>query len=411
MQCEIISIGDELLIGQVVNTNAAWLGRELTGLGLEVRQVMVIPDQKDIIVEVLRRSIVHARWIFVTGGLGPTRDDKTKEALLSVFGGELVFHEATWQHLEKVYAQFGKKLNESHREQCHLPSTARILPNRTGTAPGLLFETTHCKVCVMPGVPFEMEHLMQTQVIPLIQSNFTGGTIIYRTIGTVGEGESVLALKIADIEDGLPEHIHLAYLPALGRVRIRVTGRGQDAVAISKQVEQITTAIVSRISEFVYAVEDIQIAEAVGRRLREMGRTLSVAESCTGGFLGHLITAIPNSSDYFLGGVISYSNQLKQSVLGIQAETLSEYGAVSEETVLEMASGAVKAFGSDYGIAVSGIAGPSGGTTEKPVGTVWVAVADKEEVQARKFTFGKDRLRNIELSAVYALDMVRKRIG
>ncbi len=409
MQCEIISIGDELLIGQVVNTNAAWMGRELTGLGLEVRQVIAIPDQKDVIVDVLKRSIVHARWIFVTGGLGPTKDDMTKDALLSVFGGKLVFHEETWQHLQKVYAQFGKTLSDSHREQCYLPSSARILPNRMGTAPGLLFETSHYKVCVMPGVPFEMEHIMQTQVIPLIQSSVKAGTIIYQTICTVGEGESVLAAKIKDIEDSLPAHIRLAYLPALGRVRIRVTGNSQDTEGISKQVDHITGEIVSRISDYVYAVEDIQLAEAIGKKLREMGKTLSVAESCSGGFLGHLITAIPNSSDYFVGGAITYSNQLKQSVLGVKAKTLEMHGAVSEDIVREMASGAIKVFSSDYAIAVSGIAGPTGGTPDRPVGTVWIAVADRENVIAKKFSFGKDRLRNIELSAVYALDMLRKK--
>lgn len=410
MQCEIICIGDELLIGQVVNTNAAWMGRELTALGLEVRQVIAIPDQKDEIVEVIKRSLLRTQWIFITGGLGPTKDDLTKDALLSVFGGEMVFHEETWTQLGKLMARFGKTLTDSHRVQCELPSSATILSNLVGTAPGLLFETSHCKVCVMPGVPFEMEYIMQTHVIPLIRAGMTSGNIFYQTICTVGEGESVLSGRIADIEDSLPEHIGIAYLPSLGRVRIRVTGKGNNAERIASEVRKVTSDIVSRIAEFVFALEDIALAEALGRKLRESGKILSVAESCTGGFLGHLITANPNSSDYFIGGAITYSNALKQSLLGVKSKTLDQYGAVSEETAREMAIGAQATFKSDYAIAVTGIAGPSGGSDEKPLGTVWIAVASEDRVVTKRHTFGKDRLRNIELSAVYALDLLRKQI-
>ncbi len=408
MQCELISIGDELLIGQVVNTNAAWLGRELTGLGFNIRQVTTIPDDKDIIVEMLRKSMARAQWVFVTGGLGPTKDDITKEALVSVFGGKMVFHEDTWQQLGKIYARFGRTLSDAHKEQCYLPTSARILPNAMGTAPGLLFEQSHCKVCVMPGVPFEMEHIMLKQVVPLIHASAVNGTIIYKTVATVGEAESVLASSISDIEEQLPEGIRIAYLPSPGRVRIRVTGSGIDTAKVSRRVDEITSRIVARVGEYVYATEDIDLADAVGRKLRTMGSTVSVAESCTGGYLGHLITAIPNSSDYFPGGAITYSNALKHKVLGVQSETIDTFGAVSEETVREMAEGARRAFRSDYAIAISGIAGPSGGTPDKPVGTVWLAVACDRETVARKYVFGKDRLRNIEFSATYALDMLRR---
>jgi nicotinamide-nucleotide amidase len=263
----------------------------------------------------------------------------------------------------------------------------------------------------MPGVPFEMEHIMQVQVMPLLKSSSNANAIVYETIATVGEGESVLSERIADIEQNLPVHVKIAYLPAPGRVRLRVTGHGTDQQVLLKEVSDIANNIASRIGEFIYSREDIQLADAIGKRLRERKQTVSVAESCTGGFISHLFTANAGSSDYFKGGGITYSNELKQSILGVKDETLASYGAVSEETVKEMAAGAVKAFQTDYAIAVSGIAGPDGGTAEKPVGTVWIAVADSQSIVTKKFTFGKDRLRNIEMSAICALDMLRKKLG
>lgn len=409
MQCDILSIGDELLIGQIVNTNAAWLGRELTGLGLTVRKVTVVGDDKDSIVTALREGITHAGSVFVTGGLGPTKDDMTKDALIEVFGGTLVFHEETWDRLCKILERFGKTPVEAHRQQCMLPSRAQILPNRMGTAPGLLFEASGCRVVVMPGVPYEMEYIMQTHVLPTLIAQATTGRIVYRTICTVGEGESVLAEKIADIEASLPQGLRIAYLPSPGRVRIRVTGTGADHSNIDTQVRSVTSQITERVAEFVYASEDISLAEAIGRRLREEGKTLTLAESCTGGYLAHLVTAIAGSSDYFPGGIITYSNAMKSSHLGVNTSTLAHHGAVSEATVREMVSGVKRMFGTDYAIAVSGVAGPGGGTEDKPVGTVWIAVTNGTDVFAQKFLFGKDRLRNIELSAVYALDLLRKR--
>lgn len=410
MQAEIICIGDELLLGQVVNTNAAWLSRAVAGVGLQVIRTVCVADDEGAITEALQQAIERSDWVFVTGGLGPTKDDVTKQALLKVFGGELALSQPTWDHLVKLYRRLGKEATDVHKAQAMQPTTATVLHNAMGAAPGLFFDANPGKVCVMPGVPFEMEYLMDRQFLPLISSLHNGYEVAYRTIGTVGEGETVLSDMIADIEDNLPDGLRIAYLPAPGRVRIRVTGIGKTDLRVKEKVDQVAAAVAGRLTLYIYAEEDISLAAAIGKMLRAAGKTLAVAESCTGGYLAHLITAEAGASDFFSGGAITYSNAMKQSVLGVKDVTLEQYGAVSEQTVLEMAAGAVRVFGSDYAIAVSGVAGPSGGSPEKPVGTVWIAIADGSEVSAKKFTFGKDRLRNIEYSAVAAMNMLRIRI-
>ena len=409
MQAEIICIGDELLIGQVVNTNAAWLSRALADVGLQVTRTVCVADHLAEIEQAIREAMDRVSWIFMTGGLGPTKDDMTKHALVKTFGGEMQFSQETWEHLVKIYARFDKVATDAHREQAMIPSLATILFNKMGTAPGLYFNTNDARVFAMPGVPYEMEFLMGQHILPLIRTYNNRDNVVYRTLATVGEGETFLADRITDIEEALPDHIHLAYLPSPGRVRLRVTGMSDDPDLV-QQVESVTAQILERIAQYVYATEDIPLADAIGRTLRAHGRTLTVAESCTGGYLGHLITAIPASSDYFVGGAITYSNQMKMQLLGVKQETLDKHGAVSEETVREMSTGARTHFAADYAIAISGVAGPTGGTTEKPVGTVWVSVATPNVVVARRFLFTKDRLRNIELSAIHALNLLRMQL-
>lgn len=411
MRAEVICIGDELLIGQVINTNAAWISRELSGAGLAVQRIVCVADRQDAIVEALEDAMNRSEWVLVTGGLGPTKDDVTKHALLRVFGGQLKFSEETWDRLVKIYRMLGKEATDAHREQATQPERATILENKMGTAPGLYFPVKEGGVCVMPGVPYEMEYLMQEHVLPLIRRKGTQQEISYRTIATVGEGETVLAERISDIEDRLPVGLGIAYLPSPGRVRIRVTGVGKASANVESTVAKTADQIAERLGHLVFATEDITLAAAIGRLLREKGQTISVAESCTGGYLGHLFSSESGSSDYFIGGAIAYSNNLKQQILGVQKKTLDEFGAVSEETVREMSSGGLRTFGSNYAIAVTGIAGPSGGSPDKPVGTVWIGLADARGIITRRYVFGKDRLRNIELTGVYALDMLRRRIS
>ena len=409
MQAEILSIGDELLIGQVVNTNAATIGQALTGVGIPVVHGSVIRDDLDDIVTGLKRAWQRSDIIVLTGGLGPTRDDKTVAAVAAFFDSPLVFSESTWSRLNTMFAQFGRTPTEAHRQQCMLPADADLLTNRLGTAPGMHFSKDGRHLFVMPGVPYEMEGILAEYVIPRIRNGLNGVVPVQvATICTVGEGESRLAEQIKDIEDGLPPGMQLAYLPRPGQVRVRITSRHTDHQEGIRQLHEVSDRIAARLAAFVYAREDIPLADALGRQLADRRLMLGVAESCTGGYLGHLITSIPGSSAWFAGGGITYSNTLKMRLLGVAEETLAQSGAVSEATAVEMARGAVQHFSADLAVAVTGIAGPDGGTPDKPVGTVWICVADANQTLTRLFHFGKDRARNIELSAVSALNLVRK---
>jgi competence/damage-inducible protein CinA-like protein len=408
MKCGIVSIGDELLIGQVVNTNAAVIGQYLTGVGIEVMSVVTIGDSLEEIQKHIEAALDQWDIVVTTGGLGPTRDDMTSKAVASIFGVELVFSKAVFDRLAKIIRRFGKEPTAAHRAQCYLPTNAELIQNTKGTAPGMYFKKEGKHLFVLPGIPYEMRHLMESGVLPRLKALFPDpGQRIYRTFSTVGEGESRLAERIEDIEDHLPPFLKIAYLPSAGRVRIRLMGAIHSDEEM-KNFEITCEAISLGLGEFVFAEEDITLPEAIGRMLLKRHATLSVAESCTGGFVGHLMTSVAGSSEYFVGGAITYSNALKHSILGVQLDTLEKYGAVSQQTVEEMATGAVRAFRSDYAVAITGIAGPGGGSDEKPVGTVWIAVASSDEVEARHFRFIKDRTRNIELSAIMALNMVRK---
>jgi len=403
MQAEIITIGDEILIGQILDTNSAWIASQLNDIGIHVRQLTSVADHKADIQEALSLAMGRADVILVTGGLGPTQDDVTKQAFCDFFGCSLVRDESVLAHVIGVFENLNRPMLEVNRKQADVLDIADVLFNDLGTAPGMWIEWQGKYFAIMPGVPFEMKHIMVQRVIPRLQQMDGRGSIWHHTMLTGGMGESFLAEKIADIEASLPEHIHLAYLPKPGTVRLRLTATGKDLPILQTETQAIQAQIQARIGKHFLAGEDTSLPALVFERLDRQGLRLTTAESCTGGDIARLVTSLPGSSRVFVGGAVAYSNELKTAMLGVAPETLAEYGAVSEQTVREMATGAQTNFGADYAVAVSGIAGPGGGTPKKPVGLVWVAVAGRTETVAKKFQFGGNRLVNIERASAAAL--------
>ena len=406
MLAEIITIGDEILIGQIVDTNSAWMATELNQIGVRVKQISSVSDDREHILKALAEAANRVDIVFITGGLGPTKDDITKKTLAEYFNVELVEDPDTLEHVKGIFARFNRPLLEVNRLQAYVPANCKVIFNQNGTAPGMWFYENKVTYISMPGVPFEMMYMMTEQVLPQIKEQFKLPVIIHKTILTVGEGESFLAERIADIENDLPAHIKLAYLPKLGMVRLRLSAFGEHETDLQEQVDQFAKRIIERIGAVFVIDEDIALEKAILDKMEAQGFTLSVAESCTGGYLSHLFTQHPGSSTVFLGGGVTYAYELKESVLGVKHQTLLDFGAVSEQTVTEMVEGALKNFKSDFAIAITGIAGPDGGTETKPVGTVWIAVANKQKMLIKKYTFGNKRRQNIERSAVTALSML-----
>lgn len=406
MRAEIITIGDEILIGQIVDTNSAWMARELNNIGIKVKQISSVSDDREHILKALAEAASRVDIILITGGLGPTKDDITKNTLAEYFNVGMIENAETLANVTRIFAKSNRPLLDINKAQALVPENCEVIVNHNGTAPGMWFENNGKIYVSMPGVPFEMMYLMAEQVIPKLKTAFKLPVIIHKTLLTAGEGESFLAKRIADIEERLPENIKLAYLPRLGQVRLRLSGYGGNDTGIEQEVDLFATEIAERVSDILVATEDIALEKAVLNLMEGKGLTLSVAESCTGGYISHLLTQHPGSSTVFAGGAVVYSNALKQHVLGVQSKTLDDFGAVSEETVIEMLKGALKNFHTDFAIAVTGIAGPDGGTPDKPVGTVWVAVGSLEKSVVKKFTFGSKRLQNIERSAAGALSML-----
>jgi nicotinamide-nucleotide amidase len=406
MLAEIITIGDEILIGQIVDTNSAWMAQQLNNAGIRVKQISSVSDNKQHILTALAEAAKRADIILITGGLGPTKDDITKSTLAEYFGVGMVENEAALNNVLKIFEKYNRPMLEINRLQAQVPGNCEVIVNKNGTAPGMWFDVAGKIYVSMPGVPFEMMYMMEEEVIPKLKASFKLPFIIHKTILTAGEGESYLSERIADIEDALPAHIKLAYLPKLGQVRLRLSGQGNDEIALNAEVSNHAQKIVERVGAFVIAEEDVAIEKAILNYMADKGLTLSVAESCTGGYISHLFTQHAGSSKVFFGGAISYSYELKESLLGVKHDTLKQYGAVSEETVTEMVEGALHNFKSDFAIAVTGIAGPDGGMPDKPVGTVWIAVASAGKTVKKKFTFGSKRQQNIERSATSALFML-----
>ncbi|AMR33403.1 damage-inducible protein CinA [Mucilaginibacter sp. PAMC 26640] len=406
MLAEIITIGDEILIGQIVDTNSAWMAEKLNAAGIRIKQISSVSDDRDHILKALAEAATRADIILITGGLGPTKDDITKKTLADYFNVGMVLNEAALENVASIFKRYNRPLLEVNRKQAEVPANCEVILNKNGTAPGMWFNESGKIYVSMPGVPFEMKYMVEEQVIPKLKSVFDLPVIIHKTILTAGEGESFLAERIADIEDALPANIKLAYLPKLGQVRLRLSAYGNNEALLSAQVAEYAAKIVARVGQNVIAEEDIPLEKAVLNFMAKRGLTLSAAESCTGGYISHLITQHAGSSEVFFGGAVSYSYELKESVLGVRNETLWQNGAVSEETVKEMVEGALLNFKSDYAVAVTGVAGPGGGTEDKPVGTVWIAAANAGKTVTKKFTFGNKRIQNIERSAVAAFFML-----
>jgi nicotinamide-nucleotide amidase len=404
----IITIGDELLIGQVVDTNSAWMGQELNKNGIWVARRTAVGDVREDILQALDEEFRRSKLILITGGLGPTADDITKPVLCGYFGGKLVVDEGALDNVKKIFARLQRPMIARNLQQAEVPDTCTVIPNRRGTAPGMWFEKEDRIFVSMPGVPHEMKGMMTDDVIPRVLARFRLPFIAHRTILTAGIGESFLAEHIKAFEDALPASIRLAYLPNYGMVRLRLTIRGEDPAEATTTLQSSFDTLKGMVAEWMVADEDISIQEAIGRLLMGRGQTLGTAESCTGGYIAHLITSIPGSSHYFKGSIVSYANEIKTGLLQVNPQILATEGAVSQPTVEAMVRGALQQLDTDYVVATSGIMGPDGGTPGKPVGTVWIAVGNHRNILAQKFSFRFDRGRNIELTATNALNQLRK---
>lgn len=406
----IITIGDELLIGQVIDTNSAWMAQELNKAGVWVQHRVAVGDVWNDIWQALDEESKRSNIILITGGLGPTADDITKPLLCEYFGGKMVMDQSTLEHVTYLFEHVFKRpmpLLDRNKKQAEVPDVCTVLKNERGTAPGMLFEKDGKVFISLPGVPHEMKGLMTDEVLPLLKQRFAMPHIGHRTLLTAGVGESFLAEMIKDFEEALPATIKLAYLPNYGMVRLRLTASGDSETIVENELSNQFRELKQLVKEYLVVDEDIPINALVGRLLKQDNKTVSTAESCTGGYIAHLLTAFAGSSAYFKGSVVSYDNSIKKNVLHVKEETLQTVGAVSEETVKEMAKGVLNIMQTDYAVAVSGIMGPDGGSEDKPVGTVWVAVANKENTETKKFNFRFDRQRNIELTAINALNLLR----
>ena len=408
MKVQIITVGDEILIGQVVDTNSAWMGQQLNLQGIQVDKIVTVSDTHDAITKGVDQGFAEADIILMTGGLGPTKDDITKKTLADYFGVDMYFDESTYNRIQRLFQKLGKEPLHAHKEQCYMPTNADILMNKMGTAPGMWFEKEGKVLVSMPGIPYEMKYLMSEEVLPRLKKQFPGTPIAHRTILTTGEGESKLAVRINDFVEALPHNIKMAYLPNIAQVRLRMSGTGDDEKVLNNLLDQKVEELKPLISEFIFGYENTKLEEAVGQLLKEKGKTLCTAESCTGGYIAHKITSISGASSYFMGSIVAYDNAVKMNQLQVQSSTLEQHGAVSEETVIEMVKGALNLLKTDLAVSISGIAGPTGGTPQKPVGTIWIAVGDKNNIKTYKLNLWKDRMKNIEYSTTVALNMIRK---
>lgn len=408
MTVSIITIGDEILIGQIIDTNSAWMAEHLNEIGASIDNIYSVSDTKEGIVDALSSAMDKTDVLLLTGGLGPTKDDITKKTIADFLDSKMVFHEETWERIQELFKRFGRNPVPAHREQCFMPEAATLLLNKRGTAPGMWFEKEGKVIVSMPGVPHEMKYLMEFEVLPKLLQTFSGTPIAHRTILTVGEGESRIAARIEPIANTLPSHFKLAFLPGFGKVRLRLTAIGKTNELLANELEEQVHAIQQLIPELIYGYEKESLESAVGKLLKERNMTIGTAESCTGGLLGHQISSVSGASAYYEGSVVAYSYRLKETLLGVHPTTLVEQGAVSEQTVLEMAKGAIDTLGTNIAVSISGIAGPTGGTPDKPVGTIWLAISDKKNTKTLKLQLGKDRQRNVEYTCVAGLNLIRQ---
>ncbi len=411
IKAEIITIGDEILIGQVADTNSAWIARQLNLAGVEAGQILSVRDRREEILAALKNAGERADLVLMTGGLGPTKDDLTKKVLCDFFGTTLVMHEPTLVMVTERLARRGIPLNRLNRDQALVPANCEVLPNRLGTAPGMWFRRGETYYVALPGVPYEMEALVLESVLPRLRAMGRIDTILHKTILTQGVPESVLAERLAGWENALPPDIRLAYLPGPMGVRLRLTTSGKEASVLERGIAEQTGKLLSLVGEAVYGFDDDTMAMAVGRLLLQRNAMLSVAESCTGGHISHLLTLTPGCSQWYAGGITAYANSIKTELLQVPGATLAAHGAVSRETATAMAQGVRALLGTPYSLATTGIAGPTGGSPGKPVGTVWIAAASPGKLICEKFVFGDNRERNIIRTSQTALQMMRTLIA
>lgn len=410
MRAEIITIGDEILIGQIVDTNSAWMAEQLNLVGIEVFQITSVHDDRDHIMQALASAEKQVDVVLITGGLGPTKDDITKHTLCEYFNTKLVFHEPTFGFIRERFISRGIDFNKLNREQALVPENCTVIPNTEGTAPCMWFERNDTVFISMPGVPSEMKSIMTREVLPRLITSGKIKAIVHKTILTQGVPESMLAIRIEEWENNLPPFIRLAYLPNPMSVRLRLTATGTDKEFLNLEIERQVAALQALLPTEIYGYDNDTLADSVARLLKERNEVLAVAESCTGGYISHLLTLIPGASAWYAGGITAYENQVKTNLLAVNPDTLEAHGAVSENTAKEMAMGIKKILKSDYAVATTGIAGPDGGTPDKPVGTVWISIAGPTKLIAQKFVFGYNRERNIMRTAQTALSMLRKMI-
>ena len=407
IKAEIITIGDEILYGQITDTNTQWISAELDKIGIRTIRKSSVGDAEEAILEIFEESSKRADLVIITGGLGPTKDDITKKTFCKYFSTELIVHPQALADVTEYFKKRGIALSEINKSQGEIPANATFIPNTMGTAPGMWFEQNGVVFISMPGVPYEMKGMMTLTLLPKLQEHFKTPIIFHKVIRTVGIGESYLATMIETWEDALPKNIKLAYLPSMGNVKLRLTGFGEDIQVVESQVEEQFQKVLPTIQEYVYGFGKDELEEVIGKILTERKETVSVAESCTGGYLGHQFTKVSGSSAYFMGGILSYDNSVKINQLGVNPETLTTYGAVSEQTVIEMSENVRKLMKTTYGLATRGVAGPNGGTSEKPVGTIWIAISSEKEVITKQLTLGGSREQNIHLTSVNILNLLR----
>ena len=411
MKAEIITIGDEILIGQIVDTNSAWIAKKLNAIGIEVYQITSVSDNAQQIKEVLKKAEEKVDVVLITGGLGPTKDDITRNTLCEYFDTKLVLHQPTLDIIIKRFSNRKIPMNKINQDQALLPEDCTVLHNEEGTAPGMWFEKNDTIFVSVPGVPFEMKYLVAEQIIPRLKKSGKTIDIMHKTVLTQGIPESLLAERLEDFENQLPANMKLAYLPSPMAVRLRISAVDNGNHNLKNQLQDQVVKLQELLGNDIYGYDDDLLAGVIGKELIKAGKTLSVAESCSGGYISHLITSIPGSSGYYKGGVCAYSNEIKKNLLNVKEDTLNRVGAVSKEVAIEMVKGVKAAMNTDYAISTTGIAGPDGGTEEKPVGTVWIAVAGTNKTIAKKFVFvGNNRERNILRSSQTALQLLRKLI-
>lgn len=408
VKASVITIGDELLIGQTIDTNSAWMAQELNKIGIWVHRRVAVGDVWDDIWHALQEEERMSQLILITGGLGPTADDITKPLLCHYFGGRMVVDPGALANVKHIFEELLKRpLIERNLKQAEVPDVCRVLQNRRGTAPGMWFEKEGRIFISMPGVPHEMKGMMTYDILPELQERFTLPVIEHRSLLTAGMGESFLAERIADFETQLPSNIKLAYLPSYGMVRLRLTATGRSERLVA-ELEAEFDMLKSLVQDILVTDQDLPMQEVVGQLLAKRGKTIGTAESCTGGYIAHLLTSIPGSSRYFQGSIISYANAIKTDLLGVDPAVIARHGAVSRETAVQMVRGAKASLGTDFVMVTTGIMGPDGGSTEKPVGTVWVGLGYGDEIETHPFHFRFDRQRNIELTAAHGLNALRK---